>query len=266
MESVRVIVIGAAGRMGSLVVQMINGTDGIELAGAIEKAEKLTGFSIPGTKISFAPQDSDNLPSVISSSDVVIDVSGQEAFMANAALVVGQEKPMVIGSTGLNEQDMSYLREVAGCVPCILAPNFSVGANSMFALVAKMTTILGPDYDVEIVEAHHNQKKDAPSGTARRLAEIVAGVRKLELANVACYGRQGMTGVRPKDQIGIHALRMGDVVGEHTVIFSGPGERIELTHRVSSRDAFAQGAVRAAMWIVGQIPGLYDMQDVLGLR
>jgi 4-hydroxy-tetrahydrodipicolinate reductase len=265
VKTVKVTVIGAAGRMGSQIVSAINGTDGVELAGAVERGEKLTGFPIPGTKISFTPSDSDAVLSVISSCDVVIDVSGQKAFMVNAAMVVGQEKPMVIGSTGLNEQDMSYLREIAGCVPCILAPNFSVGANSMFALVAKMTKILGSDYDIEIIEAHHNQKKDAPSGTAKKLAEIIAVVRGWKLEKVACYGRQGMTGARPKDQIGIHTLRMGDVVGEHTVIFSGPGERIEFTHRVSSRDAFAQGAVRAALWVVRQELGLYDMQDVLGL-
>jgi 4-hydroxy-tetrahydrodipicolinate reductase len=252
--------------MGSLIVGKINSTDGIELVGAIERREKLTGFPIPGIKISFTPQDSDDLSSVIASSDVVIDVSGQESFMANAALIVGQDKPVVIGSTGLNEQDLSYLRQVAECVPCVLAANFSVGANTMFKLVAEMTTILGTEYQVEIVEVHHEMKRDAPSGTARRLAEVVAEVRGQKLEDVACYGRSGMRDPRPEDEIGIHSLRVADVVGEHTITFFGKGERVELTHQVYSRIAFAEGAVRAMRWVVEQKPGLYDMQDVLGLR
>ncbi|MDD5290501.1 MAG: 4-hydroxy-tetrahydrodipicolinate reductase [Patescibacteria group bacterium] len=266
MKTVKVTVIGGAGRMGSRIIPAINETDGIELVGAIEKPAKISGFPIPGTKISFTPSDSDDLPSVIASSDVVIDVSGQEAFMANAKLAVSCIKPMVIGSTGLDDEARHYLDLAAEWIPIVLAPNFSVGANAMFALVAKMTAILGDGYDVEIIEIHHDQKKDAPSGTADRLAEIVAGVRGQKLIDVACYGRHGMGYPRPKDQIGIHSLRASDVVGEHTVTFFGPGERIELVHRVSSRDAFAQGFVRAAEWAPEQNPGLYDMQDVLGLK
>ncbi|MDD5071333.1 MAG: 4-hydroxy-tetrahydrodipicolinate reductase [Patescibacteria group bacterium] len=266
VETVKVTVFGAAGRMGSQIVKAVNATGGIELAGAVERAEKLTDFPIPGTKIFFTPRDSDDLPSVIASSDVVIDVSGKESFMANAALVVGQEKPMVIGSTSLNEQDMSYLRQVAECVPCVLAPNFSLGVNLLFWLTERAASILGEGFDPEIMEIHHRRKKDSPSGTAKRLAEIIAEVRGWDPEEVFRHGRQGMIGERPDKEIGVHSLRAGDVVGDHTVFFAGAGERLEFTSRVGSRDAFAQGAIRAALWIVGQISGLYDMQDVLGLR
>ncbi len=267
MKTVKATVVGAAGRMGSCLVRVICNTDGIELVGAVEKGgDGLKNIQVPKTDIFFTPLNSDDLPSVISSSDVVIDVSGPEAFMANAALVVGQEKPMVIGSTGLNEQDMSYLRDIAKCVPCVLAANFSPGVNLLFWLVEKATAILGEDFDSEVMEIHHRFKKDSPSGTAKRLAGIIAGVRGWDPKEVLRHGREGIIGDRSDEEIGVHSLRGGGVVGDHTVFFLGAGERLELTSRVGSRDAFALGGVRAAKFIVGQEPGLYDMQDVFGLR
>lgn len=265
----RVTVIGADGRMGRLVVQAIHGTEGIELVGAVEANEAIIGQLVPGSEediIFISPEDYPSMENVFQESDAIIDVSSTEGIRERISLASKFGKALVIGTTGLSSADELCLRGLAEHIPCVLTANFSVGGNSMFKLVAEMAAILGPGYDVEIVEAHHKLKKDAPSGTATRLAKIVAAVRGWRLIDVACYGRQGIIGARPENQIGIHALRMGDVVGEHTVIFSGPGERIELTHRVGSRVAFAEGAVRAAKGVVGMKPGLHDMQDILGLR
>ena len=175
-------------------------------------------------------------------------------------------KLLVIGTTGHNDTEIAEIRAAGKTTPVVFAPNFSVGVNALFWLTEKAAEILGPDFDLEVIEMHHRLKKDAPSGTARRLAEILAGVRGLQYASDVRHGREGIVGERTAGEIGMHAIRGGDVVGDHTVIFATQGERVELTHKASSRETFARGALRAAKWARGRGPGVYDMQDVLGLR
>ncbi len=197
--------------------------------------------------------------------DVVIDFSFHQATAPLLALVAAQGKPIVIGTTGHGAEEKKKLLALAARVPCVWAGNFSVGVNLLFALTRRAANVLGADYDAEVVEMHHRFKKDAPSGTAARLLEIILEERKLS-ADALRHGRSGITGERPPTEVGVHALRGGDVVGEHTVMFAALGERVELTHKASDRGIFARGAVRAAQWVVKQPPGVYDMQDVLGLK
>jgi 4-hydroxy-tetrahydrodipicolinate reductase len=208
----------------------------------------------------------DDLRSVIERGDVVIDFSSHTATPGMAELCAGTGKAMVIGTTGHDEEERSRITPHASRIPMVLASNYSTGVNTLFWLARKAAEILGPGYDLEIVEIHHRLKKDAPSGTAKSLAEILAEVRQQQLPKVARHGREGIVGERTAEEIGIHSVRGGDVVGDHTVIFATPGERMELTHKASSRETFAHGALRAALWVVRQKPGLYDMQDVLGLK
>ena len=208
----------------------------------------------------------DDLAATINGCDAVIEFSSHSATPGIAELCAGQGKAMVIGTTGHDDAARSLITNCASRIPIVLASNFSTGVNTLFWLTRKAAEILGPGYDLEVVEMHHRLKKDAPSGTAKSLAEILADVRKQQLAKVARHGREGLVGERTLEEIGIHAIRGGDVVGDHTVIFATPGERVELTHKASSRDTFANGAFRAALWVVKQKPGLYDMQDVLGLK
>jgi 4-hydroxy-tetrahydrodipicolinate reductase len=197
--------------------------------------------------------------------DVVIDVSQPEGSIAIASRCVADGIPLVIGTTGHSIEQLDKLRADATRIALLLSPNFSIGVNLLFWLAEKTSTILGPEFDVEIVELHHRLKKDSPSGTAKRLAEIIATTRSLDYENAARHGREGLVGERSRNEIGIHAIRGGDIVGEHTVYFASAGERIELTHRASSRDTFARGALRAADWLIGKPVGWYEMRDVLGL-
>ncbi len=198
--------------------------------------------------------------------DAVIDFSHRSATASVAALCATHGKPGVVGTTGQDDAARDAIARAAQTVPIVFSPNFSVGVNTLFALAARAAAVLGGEFDLEVVEMHHRMKKDAPSGTARRLLEILAEARGLDPRRDVRHGREGLGGERPRQEIGMHTLRGGDVVGDHTVIFAGSGERIELTHRASSRDTFARGALRAAAWALAQPPGLYDMQDVLGLR
>jgi 4-hydroxy-tetrahydrodipicolinate reductase len=175
-------------------------------------------------------------------------------------------KAIVIGTTGFSAEEMERIKARSAEVRCVLAPNMSVGVNLMFKLVSEAARIIGSDYDIEIMEIHHNRKKDAPSGTAARLAEICARETGRDIEKAGVYGREGLTGERRKDEIGVMSLRAGDVVGEHTVIFGGTGERLEIAHKAGSRSNFAKGAVLAAIWLADKKPGIYDMQDVLGLK
>ncbi len=261
---VKAIVAGASGRMGRKIISAISQTDGIELSGAFEKkghpdigrdAGDVAGIGNIGVKIEGSFED------VIERGDVLIDFTVPEATLYNAKLAAKKGLPMVIGTTGFTAEMMNELRETVKDIPCVISPNMSIGVNVLFKIVADVCRILGEEYDVEIIEAHHHFKKDAPSGTALRIAEIIASQRKASFI----YGRKGILGERKKEEIGIHAIRAGDIVGEHIVIFGGEGERIELVHRAHSRDCFAKGAVRAALWIVGKKPGIYSMQDVLGI-
>lgn len=198
--------------------------------------------------------------------DAAIDFTHAPATADVAEACATAGKPLVIGTTGHSEADRKRIAVAAKSIPIIYAPNFSIGVNTLFWLTAKAAEILGPEFDLEVVEMHHRLKKDAPSGTARRLAEILTEARGLSYESDVRHGREGMPGERTRTEIGMHAIRGGDVVGDHTVIFANNGERVELTHRASSRDTFAKGALRAAKWAAGRAPGLYDMQDVLGLR
>ena len=202
----------------------------------------------------------------MAAADVVIDFSFHTVTAEVVELCARHGKALVLGTTGHSEAEKACIRSAAATVPMVWTSNYSTGVNTLFWLTRKAAEILGPGYDLEVVEMHHRFKKDAPSGTAVSLAEILADVRHQQLAEVIRHGRQGITGERTATEIGMHSLRGGDVVGDHTVIFATPGERVELTHKASSRDTFARGSVRAAKWAASQPAGLYDMQDVLGLR
>jgi len=221
---------------------------------------------IPELKVVGAVDQGDDLGVIIGKADVVIDFSFHNATLGIAELCAKHKKAVVIGTTGHNAEEKAKIVALQKQIPMVMATNFSTGVNTLFWLTRKAAEILGPGFDLEVVEMHHRLKKDAPSGTANTLLEILADVRKLQLEEVLCHGRHGIVGERTSNEIGIHAIRGGDVVGDHTVIFANNGERVELTHKASSRETFANGALRAAQWLVHQKPGLYDMQDVLGLK
>lgn len=216
-------------------------------------------------RIGAALDAGDDIASQVPLCDVIIDFSSPHATQGLLELALAHQKPIVIGTTGHSAEDKVRLLALAEQVPCVWAGNFSIGVNLLFALTRRASAILGADYDVEVVEMHHRFKKDAPSGTAARLLEIIMEERKLT-AEALRHGRAGITGERTPNEIGVHALRGGDVVGDHTVMFAALGERLELTHKASDRGIFARGSLRAAQWLVGRKAGLYDMQDVLGLK
>ncbi len=221
---------------------------------------------LPDIEVVGALDQGDDLAPVVGRCDAVVDFSFHNVTAGVAALCAAQGKALVIGTTGHGETEKQAIRKVTATIPVVWASNYSTGVNTLFWLTRKAAEILGPAFDLEVVEMHHRLKKDAPSGTARTLAEILAGVRQQQLDAVVQHGRSGITGERTPSEIGMHAIRGGDVVGDHTVIFAAQGERVELTHKASSRDTFANGALRAALWAVQQPPGLYSMQDVLGLK
>jgi|SRR5208283_923625 len=218
-----------------------------------------------GIRLGFAIDAGDLVPASIETCDVIVDFSTPAATADLVQLAVKSRKPMVIGTTGHAPEEKRRLLAMAGQVPCVWTGNFSVGVNLLFHLTQSAAQILDESYDAEVVEMHHRFKKDAPSGTAARLLEIILQERKLTAAALR-HGRSGLTGDRSPREVGIHSLRGGDVVGDHTVIFAALGERLEFTHKASDRAIFARGALRAAQWVVAQPPGVYDMQDVLGLR
>ncbi|HEY6872373.1 MAG TPA: 4-hydroxy-tetrahydrodipicolinate reductase [Geobacteraceae bacterium] len=266
---VRIAVCGAAGRMGGRIIVATTEAGGCELAGALERpghpmigmdAGMLAGAGSLGVKIS------DDLNAVVKGCDVLIDFTTPKVSLKNLEACGLQKKAIVIGSTGFTPEERALARELARDIPVVLAPNMSVGVNVCFKVLADIAKILGDDFDVEIVEAHHKLKKDAPSGTAVRMGEVVAEALGRDYDKVANFHREGICGERTREEIGMQTIRGGDIVGEHTVYFIGMGERIELTHRAHTRDMFSRGSVRAAKWVVSQKAGLYDMQDVLGLR
>jgi 4-hydroxy-tetrahydrodipicolinate reductase len=208
----------------------------------------------------------DDFAAALARCDAVIDFSATHITPQVAQACAEAGKVLVIGTTGHELAEREQINLAAKTLPLVFSPNFSIGVNTLFWLTRKATEILGPGFDLEVVEMHHRLKKDSPSGTARHLAEILAEVRRLDYAEAARHGRAGLVGERTTDEIGVHAIRGGDVVGDHTVIYAAPGERLELVHKASSRDTFARGALRAAKWASRQSAGLYDMQDVLGLK
>ncbi|MCX8027265.1 MAG: 4-hydroxy-tetrahydrodipicolinate reductase [Thermodesulfovibrionales bacterium] len=265
----KVIIMGIAGRMGSRIGAICSEHKDIQLIGGVEKKGhpavqkdigSVIGIGEIGIKIT------DSLQDIISSGDVVIDFTHREATIENVKVVESAKKAMVIGTTGLSKEDMTIIKTASTSTPIIQAPNMSVGVNLLLKVLKDIAVILGDDYDVEIVELHHRMKKDAPSGTALKMAQVISDSLGRNLDDVAVYARKGIIGERTQKEIGIQTVRAGDIVGEHTVYFGGLGERIEITHKASSRDTFARGAVRAALWIKNQKPGLYDMMDVLGLK
>ena len=267
----KIVVTGAAGRMGSLISRLVWESEDMELVGAVEREDHpLIGRdlgNIWGTENVGMQLESDFL-ALIEKADLYIDFTTPEASLKFLTLASGKGKGAVIGTTGFTEQDREFIKEHAGKIPIVLAPNMSLGVNLLFYLTRKVSEVLyEKGYDIEVVERHHRHKLDAPSGTALRLGEIIAEVIGKPLEDIMKWGRYGRSSTeRSREEIGIFALRGGEVVGEHTLYFSGAAEEVVITHRAFSRKAFAFGALQAAKWLSSQEPGLYDMQDVLGLK
>lgn len=264
----KVIIAGAAGRMGQRVAHMVGRHPQLQYAAGFEAPDhpyigRDAGLLAEGEENGVII--SDGLVSVIDKGEVIIDFTFHKATMEFARLAAKHGRAMVIGTTGLTAENLAELKELAKNFPCVQAPNMSVCVNVLLKLVKKTAALLGDDYDIEILEAHHNKKKDAPSGTALKLAEMAAEGLGRNLAEVVVLERNGIIGERKPKEIGIQTLRAADIVGEHTVYFAGPGERIELAHRAHSRDHFARGAATAAAWVVDRECGVYSMFDVLGL-
>ena len=265
---ISIAILGAAGRMGQSLIRCAARFDDIRVAAAIEADGHARIGEDAGTVAGIGPLGVaiDANREAAGAAQVFIDFTFHTAAAANASLAADAGRAIVIGTTGLTDEEAQTVRGTAQRVPVLWAPNMSPGVNLLFNLAREAASALGLDYDVEIVETHHRHKKDAPSGTALKLAAEIADGRRQDPASVVTYGRRRDAGQRPEGQIGVHAVRTGDVVGDHTIIFGTDGERIELSCRASSRDIFAMGALRGVKWIHGKAPGLYDMRDVLGLR
>ncbi len=267
-EQTRIALTGIAGRMGRTLAEAIAGRDDLILTAAVERrdssvigtdAGELTGIGRNGVVVVA------DLAEVVADCDVVIDFTTPSATLAHLACCREAGRALVIGTTGLDASGRDALAAAAASIAVVYAPNYSVGVNLSLRLLEMAARVLGDSVDIEIIEAHHRHKVDAPSGTALRMGEVVAAALGRNLEDVAVYGREGQTGPRDRQTIGFETIRAGDIVGDHTVLFAADGERLEITHRASSRMTFAAGAVRAATWATGQRPGLYDMSDVLGL-
>lgn len=244
-SGLRILLFGAKGRMGAAITAAAQDQRDLVIAAACDRG--------------------DDFERMMNDCDLVIDFSEPAATSDLCNACVAGKKPIVIGTTGHSPEQHKLIEETAQSLPIVLAPNFSVGVNLLFWLTRKAAELLGPEFDLEIVETHHRMKKDAPSGTAQKLAEILSEVRRLDLKKDVAHGRHGIIDERPVRQIGMHSIRGGDTVGDHRVIFAGRGESLELTHKASNRETFALGALRAARWIVGKQPGLYGMEEVLGM-
>ena len=242
----KVIINGSKGRMGKALLSCGEESPEIEITAGIDLG--------------------DNLADIINDADAVIEFSFHEVTRDIAEMCAKYKKALIIGTTGHSEADKSAIINFKSQIPIVWASNFSTGVNTLFWLTRKATEVLGADFDLEVVEMHHRLKKDAPSGTATTLSEILSEVRQVSIEKEIRHGRQGIVGERTDSEIGMHSLRGGDVVGDHTVVYAGNGERLELTHKAASRNTFANGALRAAVWACSQAPGLYNMEDVLGLE
>ena len=265
----RIAITGAAGRMGRSLIEACHATDGLTVAAALEHPEsnllgsdagELVGIGALGVAVGA------DIRAVIDDFDVLIDFTRPAATLENLAACRAAGKRMVIGTTGFSEDECALIADAAEDIGLVFAPNMSVGVNLCLKLLDMAARVLGDAVDVEVIEAHHRHKVDAPSGTALRMGEVVAEALGRDLKDCAVYGRQGHTGERDRKTIGFETIRAGDIVGDHTVLFAGTGEQVEITHKASSRMTFANGAARAAAWVMEREPGLYDMQDVLGLR
>lgn len=266
---VRVGVCGAAGRMGKTILEVCHDNKDVEVAAAIEysgspmlglDAGEVAGIGKLGVNIT------DDISNIADQIDVIIDFTLATSVSANIQKCVSANCKMVIGTTGLTPDDHELIKTASDKIAIVFAPNMSIGVNLCFKLLEMAAQVIGDDTDIEIIEAHHRNKKDAPSGTAIRMGEVIANTLGRDLKDCAVYGREGITGVRDKKTIGFETIRAGDIVGDHTVMFAADGERVEITHKASSRKTFASGAVRAAKWLSEKDKGLFDMQDVLNLK
>jgi 4-hydroxy-tetrahydrodipicolinate reductase len=255
MSAVRVAIAGASGRMGLALLEAAGSTEGVTLGSAVDLAASTWGGVSIGTDVA----------SALKEADVLIDFTRPEGTLANVRACVKARRAMVIGTTGLAPEQLAEIREAAKAIAIVMAPNMSVGVNVMLKMVEMASRALGPDYDIEVFEMHHRKKVDAPSGTALKLGEVAAWARETTVAKAGVFSRHGTTGERKTGTIGFSVARAGDTVGDHTVFFVGPGERIEVTHRSSSRATYAQGAMRAARYVAAKPPGFYSMDDVLGI-
>lgn len=264
----KIAITGAAGRMGKALLEAVNQTEGTEVSAALERpgstvvgvdAGELAGIGKLDVRVV------DDI-AVAEAFDVLIDFTRPEVTLANLAVCRQRGSSMVIGTTGFDDAQKAQIAEAAKDIAIVFAPNMSVGVNLCLKLLQMAAKVLGDEVDIEVIEAHHRHKVDAPSGTALRMGEVVAEALGRDLKDCAVYGREGVTGERERKTIGFETIRAGDIVGDHTVLFAGEGERVEITHKASSRMTFAGGAVRAAQWLTGREAGLYDMQDVLGLN
>jgi 4-hydroxy-tetrahydrodipicolinate reductase len=266
---INIAITGAGGRMGKTLIEAITNSDGIQLTAAIENPEsaligvdigELSGVGLNNIQVVGSLSD------VINSFDILIDFSTPTSTASNAEVCLAHKKKMVVGTTGLTEQQAQLVNSASKGIAICMASNFATGVNLCFKLAEIAAGVLGDDADIEISEAHHKDKVDAPSGTALSLGKVVAGALDRDLDQVAIYGREGQTGQRERSTIAFSSVRAGDIVGDHTVLFAADGERVEITHKASSRLAFARGAVRAARWLMEKDSGMFDMQDVLGLK
>jgi len=264
---IEVIIAGAGGRMGTRLVRAVHGSSSAVVGAALERADHpllgedaghVAGLGPLGVKISWS------LEAAARTGRVLIDFTAPEATIGHLRVAAQNGLAAVVGTTGISAGMKDEIREICRDMACVLSPNMSVGMNVMFKFAGDLAAFLGPGYDMEIVEVHHRMKRDAPSGTALRLGEVLAGATGRSFEDSAVYARRGITGERSDNEIGLQSLRGGDVTGEHTVLFLGNGERLEFTHRAHSRDNFAHGALRAALWVAHRPAGMYDMQDVLG--
>lgn len=265
----RIAITGAAGRMGRTLIEACDITEGVQVTAAIERpgstfvgvdAGEMAGLGKLGVKIV------DGIEAVLADFDVLIDFTIPAATLANLAVCEANGKSMVIGTTGFSDEEKARLQAASEKISIVFAPNMSVGVNLCLKLLQMAASVLQDDVDIEVIEAHHRHKIDAPSGTALRMGEVIAETLGRDLKECAVYGREGITGARDRKTIGFETIRAGDIVGDHTVLFAAEGERVEITHKASSRMTFAKGAVRAADWLSQHEQGLFDMQDVLGLN
>lgn len=265
----RVAVAGAAGKMAGRLVHLVKESGDLEITGGLERQGhpaigrdlgEVVGLGTLGVPLV------DDLKALVPQIDLLFEFTIPEASLEHLRVMADHGKAMVLGTTGFSPAQLEEVRSLAQRLPLFMAPNMSLGVNVMYKLISDAARMLGAEFDVEIVEAHHRYKVDAPSGTAVRMAEILASTLDRELEHVGVYGRRGIVGQRKDEEIAVFSIRAGDLTGDHTVMFGGIGERLEIIHRTQSRDAFGRGALRAARWIVQQKPGLYDMQDLLGLK
>jgi len=265
----RIAINGAAGRMGRCLIQAVEQTEGLELSAAVDRAESSLIGADAGELAGVGKLNvaiTSDVETATANSDVIIDFTLPEVTMALLSHCVANQCHLVIGTTGFSSEQKETIKQASQQVSMVLAPNMSVGVNLSLKLLDIAARVLGDDVDIEIVEAHHRHKVDAPSGTALRMGEVVADALGRDLKECAVYGREGRTGERDRNTIGFATVRAGDIVGDHTVMFAGEGERVEITHKASSRMTFAFGAMRASSWLINHPSGLYDMQDVLDLN